>query len=126
VEAIEKIQKLADEFTRTYNQTYNLKDLGPLKLSPISTGITSAVEQTVEAYAGKTVNFLKDQVFVNTNGTLLSASNLGKQVTGAIDKTVGDLTGKENITGSVSDFIFGKQSTDDDGGVFRKGGLLDS
>jgi hypothetical protein len=124
--SIDKIQKLADEFTRTYNQQYNLKDLGPLMLSPISTGVTSAVEQTVQAYAGKTVNFLKDQIFVNTNGTLLSASNLGKQVSGAINKTVGDLTGKENITGSVGDFIFGTEQVDDDGGVFRKGGLLDS
>jgi hypothetical protein len=124
--SIDKIQKLADEFTRTYNQRYNLKDLGPLKLSPITTGITSAVEQTIEAYAGKAVNFLKDQVFVNTNGTLLSASNLGKQITGAIDKTVGDLTGKDNVTGSVSDFIFGKEVRDDDGGIFRQGGLLDS
>ena len=123
---ISKIQKLADEFTRTYNQTYSIKDLGPLKLSPISTGITSAVEQTVEAFAGKSVNFLKDQVFVNTNGTLLSASNLGKQVTGSIDNTVGNLTGVKNITGSVSDYIFGKEEVDDDGGVFRKGGLLDS
>lgn len=124
--SIDKIQKLADEFTRTYNQKYNLKDLGPLMLSPISTGVTSAVEQTVQAYAGKAVNFLKDQVFVNTNGTLLSASNLGKQISGAINKTVGDLTGKENITGSVGDFIFGTEQVDDDGGVFRKGGLLDS
>jgi hypothetical protein len=123
---ISKIQKLADEFTRTYNQTYGIKDLGPLKLSPISTGITSAVEQTVEAYAGKSVNFLKDQVFVNTNGTLLSASNLGKKVTGSIDNTVGNLTGVKNITGSVSDYIFGTEEVDDDGGVFRKGGLLDS
>jgi hypothetical protein len=123
---ISKIQKLADEFTRTYNQTYGIKDLGPLKLSPISTGITSAVEQTVEAFAGKSVNFLKDQVFVNTNGTLLSASNLGKKVTGSIDNTVGNLTGVKNITGSVSDFIFGTEEVDDDGGVFRKGGLLDS
>jgi hypothetical protein len=124
--SIEKIQKLADEFTRTYNQTYSLKDLGPLKLSPISTGITSAVEQTVEAFAGKSVNFLKDQVFVNTNGSLFSASNLGKQVTGAIDNTVGNLTGVTNFTGSVSDYIFGKEVRDDDGGVFRSGGLLDS
>ena len=124
--SISKIQTIADEFTRTYNQTYNLKDLGPLKLSPITTGITSAVEQTVEAYAGKAVNFLKDQVFVNTNGALFSASNLGKQVTGAIDNTVGDLTGVENVTGSVSDYIFGKELRDDDGGVFRSGGLLDS
>jgi hypothetical protein len=124
--SISKIQTIADEFTRTYNQTYNLKDLGPLKLSPITTGITSAVEQTVEAYAGKAVNFLKDQVFVNTNGALFSASNLGKQVTGAIDNTVGNLTGVENVTGSVSDYIFGKELRDDDGGVFRSGGLLDS
>jgi hypothetical protein len=124
--SIEKIQKLADEFTRTYNQTYSIKDLGPLKLSPISTGITSAVEQTVEAFAGKSVNFLKDQVFVNTNGSLFSASNLGKQVTGAIDNTVGNLTGVTNFTGSVSDYIFGKEVRDDDGGVFRSGGLLDS
>ena len=125
--SIDKIQKLADEFTRTYNLRYNLKDLGPLKLSPITTGITSAVEQTIEAYAGKAVNFLKDQVFVNTNGTLLSASNLGKQVTGAIDKVVGDLTGKDNVTGSVSDYIFGKQIQDlDTGEIFRQGGLLDS
>jgi hypothetical protein len=125
--SIEKIQKLADEFTRTYNQTYNLKDLGPLKLSPITTGITSAVEQTVEAYAGKAVNFLKDQVFVNTNGALFSASNLGKQVTGAVNKTLGDLTGKDNVTGSVSDYIFGKQIQDlDTGEIFRQGGLLDS
>jgi hypothetical protein len=125
--SIEKIQKLADEFTRTYNQTYNLKDLGPLKLSPITTGITSAVEQTVEAYAGKAVNFLKDQVFVNTNGSLFSASNLGKQVTGAIDKQWVILPEKTNVTGSVSDYIFGKQIQDlDTGEVFRKGGLLDS
>jgi hypothetical protein len=36
--SISKIQTIADEFTRTYNQTYSLKDLGPLKLSPITTG----------------------------------------------------------------------------------------
>ena len=124
--SISKIQTIADEFTRTYNQTYNLNDLGPLKLSPITTGITSAVEQTVEAFAGKAVNFLKDQVFVNTNGSLFSASNLGKQVSGTIDNTVGNLTGVKNITGSVSDYIFGKEVRDDDGGVFKTGGLLDS
>ena len=124
--SISKIQTIADEFTRTYNQTYSLKDLGPLKLSPITTGITSAVEQTVEAFAGKAVNFLKDQIFVNTNGSLFSASNLGKQVSGTIDNTVGNLTGVKNITGSVSDYIFGKEVRDDDGGVFKTGGLLDS
>jgi hypothetical protein len=124
--SISKIQTIADEFTRTYNQTYSLKDLGPLKLSPITTGITSAVEQTVEAFAGKAVNFLKDQVFVNTNGSLFSASNLGKQVSDTIDNTVGNLTGVKNITGSVSDYIFGKEVRDDDGGVFKTGGLLDS
>lgn len=87
-----KIQAAADKFTKDYNTIYKLQDDGPFKLSPITAGVSDAVEQTIQTITGQSLEQLKDKVFINQGGKVLSAINLGKEVTGDVKKVFGDLS----------------------------------
>jgi len=99
-----KLQSAADQFTKDYNKLYALLDSGPFKLSPISAGISEAVEQTIQTITGSTLDQLKDKVFINQGGKILSAVNLGKEITGDVQRVFGDLSEINKIkttTGNV-------------------------
>lgn len=99
-----KIQAAADQFTKEYNKLYNLQDSGPFKLSPISAGISEAVEQTIQTITGSSLEQLKDKVFINQGGKILSAVNLGKEISGDVQRVFGDLSEINKIkttTGNV-------------------------
>jgi hypothetical protein len=95
---IQKIQQAANSFAQDYSKTYNLKDSGPFNISPISEGVSSTIQQTVSSLSGSNVNLLKNQVFVNQNGTLYSAGNLNQSITSSVNTVSGALGTVKNIT----------------------------
>ena len=91
------------KFIDGYKEKYGIP--ANLNLSFLTAGVEDAVKQVTESITGKTVNLLKDQVFINDAKVLFTSGNLGQTVqsttklfqdlsTGNIStKTIGDILG---------------------------------
>lgn len=119
-----KIQAAADKFTKDYNTIYKLQDDGPFKLSPITAGVSDAVEQTIQTITGQSLEQLKDKVFINQGGKVLSAINLGKEVTGDVKKVFGDLSEINKTTTTVGNLLNKNLQSESFNKVFAGAGSL--
>jgi hypothetical protein len=109
---IKKLQSVAENFTKNYNERYNLTDNGPFSISPVAEGVSSTIKQTVESVSGSSLNLLKDQVFVNQGGVLYTSGNLGQSLAGSVPGVINDLSSGKgvfttagNVLGGVSNNI---------------------
>lgn len=109
---VKKLQSVAEDFTKNYNERYNLTDNGPFSISPVAEGVSSTIRQTVESVSGSSLNLLKDQVFVNQGGVLYTSGNLGQSLAGSVPGVINDLssgrgvfTTAGNVLGGVSNNI---------------------
>jgi hypothetical protein len=109
---VKKLQSVAEDFTKNYNERYNLTDNGPFSISPEAEGVSSTIKQTVESGSGSSLNLLKDQVFVNQGGVLYTSGNLGQSLAGSVPGVINDLSSGKgvfttagNVLGGVSNNI---------------------
>lgn len=109
---VKKLQSVAEDFTKNYNERYNLTDNGPFSISPVAEGVSSTIKQTVESVSGSSLNLLKDQVFVNQGGVLYTSGNLGQSLAGSVPGVINDLSSGKgvfttagNVLGGVSNNI---------------------
>jgi hypothetical protein len=107
---VKKLQSVAEDFTKNYNERYNLTDNGPFSISPIAEGVSSTIKQTIESVTGSSINLLKDQVFVNQGGVLYSAGNLGQALTGSVQGVINDLSSGKGVFTTAGNVLGGVQS----------------
>lgn len=104
---VKKLQSVAEDFTKNYNERYNLTDNGPFSISPVAEGVSSTIRQTVESISGSSLNLLKDQVFVNQGGILYSSGNLTQSITGLTTGVINDLSSSKGVFTTAGNVLGG-------------------
>jgi len=105
VGSISSIQKAADDFVKNYSLIYGLPQNTLQPITPLTTGVTEIVNQTIRSVSGDTINLLKDQVFVNQSGILYTAGNIGQSIPGNITNVLGDLTKTTGVFNTAGNII---------------------
>lgn len=101
------IRKIADAFTKTYNQTYSIPDGIGASLPSRS----DIINQTIDSVTGSSVNLLKDQVFVNKSGVLYTAGNLNSAISGTTSGVLNDLSKGIGVFTTAGNVLSDTQST---------------
>ena len=104
---VKKLQSVAEDFTKNYNERYNLTDNGPFSISPVAEGVSSTIRQTVESVSGSSLNLLKDQVFVNQGGVLYTSGNLGQSLAGSVPGVINDLSSGKGVFTTAGNVLGG-------------------
>lgn len=98
------LQAESKKFIDGYNQRYGIP--ANLNLSFLTTGVSDAVQQVTEAITGKSVNLLKDQVFIKDAKVLYTSGNLGQTVQ-STTKLFQDLSTGNVSTRTIGDVLGG-------------------
>jgi len=104
---VKKLQSVAEDFTKNYNERYNLTDNGPFSISPVAEGVSSTIKQTVESVSGSSLNLLKDQVFVNQGGVLYTSGKLGQSLAGSVPGVINDLSSGRGVFTTAGNVLGG-------------------